>query len=65
MKIPAHKNVNSPPGQIKNHPKCPAASNGGCYCDGSCLRPKNPHQDKLLKDYIHRKQRSDSFFKDK
>lgn len=62
---PAHKNLKVSPGQVANHPKCPAVQNGGCYCDGSCLRaPKNLQQERLLGDYILRKQESDNFFKD-
>lgn len=49
-------------GQIINNRKCAAAALGSCYCDGSCMKPGAVHQDKLLKDYIHRKQESDSFF---
>jgi hypothetical protein len=59
----AHKDLDNHPEQIKGPSKCPAASQGGCYCDGSCMRPKDEHQEKLLKDYIHRKQESDGFFK--
>lgn len=62
--MPANKNIKNPPGQVVNHPKCQAAANGGCYCGGSCLKEKEIVKDRLLKDYILRKQESDSFFED-
>lgn len=58
------KDIDNPPGQVVNYRKCEAAANGGCYCDGSCLQEDKIVKDRLLKDYILRKQESDSFFKD-
>lgn len=57
MRQPAHKDLENPPGQINNYPKCYAAAHGGCYCDGHCLRILE--EDKTLNDYIKRKNWND------